>query len=80
MHLCIYASIEEVENGNNLIIHNADFTDEAKFSCCISDHSKTELNHNVRVIANDQHARGREEKHPEISGMRDTKNFKLIGK
>jgi len=63
-------SIEEVENGNNLIIHKADFTDEAKFSCCISDHSKTELDHNVRVIANDQHTRGgRGEKHPEISGL-----------
>merc|ERR1712168_714623 len=61
-------SIEKCFTGNTLVIKNVKITDEAKYSCCVSAQSEIEVDHNVKVIVNDQHVQGTREKYPEIAG------------
>merc|ERR1719186_1242406 len=42
--------LEEVENGNTLVINLADDTDEAEYVCSVSAYRKTEIRHEVRII------------------------------
>eukprot|EP00092_Neocalanus_flemingeri_P000880 GFUD01000937.1.p1 GENE.GFUD01000937.1~~GFUD01000937.1.p1 ORF type:complete len:449 (+),score=131.49 GFUD01000937.1:118-1464(+) len=41
--------LEEVENGNTLVISLADRADEAEYVCSVSAYRKTEIRHNVRI-------------------------------
>jgi len=41
--------LEHKENGNNLVITNAEHTDEAEYICSVSTYKKTEIRHNVQV-------------------------------
>eukprot|EP00091_Calanus_sinicus_P022514 TRINITY_DN7165_c0_g1_i1.p1 TRINITY_DN7165_c0_g1~~TRINITY_DN7165_c0_g1_i1.p1 ORF type:complete len:132 (-),score=17.23 TRINITY_DN7165_c0_g1_i1:29-424(-) len=41
--------LDEVENGNTLVIQQADHTDEAEYICSVSAYRKTELKHNIRI-------------------------------
>jgi len=42
-------TVEDKENGNNLVIANAKHTDEAEYICSVSTYRKTEISHNVQV-------------------------------
>eukprot|EP00092_Neocalanus_flemingeri_P000881 GFUD01000938.1.p1 GENE.GFUD01000938.1~~GFUD01000938.1.p1 ORF type:complete len:1259 (+),score=360.25 GFUD01000938.1:95-3871(+) len=44
--------LEEVENGNTLVISLADRADEAEYVCSVSAYRKTEIRHNVRIRVN----------------------------
>ena len=41
--------LDEVDNGNTLVIQQADHTDEAEYICSVSAYRKTELKHNIRI-------------------------------
>ena len=41
--------LDEVDNGNTLVIQQADHTDEAEYTCSVSAYRKTELKHDIRI-------------------------------